>query len=355
MMTSADIVDELRAARPVAPLSLRAQVAALAESAPAAPARRRSWTVTSGRRAWLVALPAAAAVALASAGAIGLLESERDATIAAEVSPAEVSTAGAYGSTTESADAAAPADSTALGETAKASAPSPTTGRAQRVTASLTIRVADTDALSEATQEALATIRALGGHLVTVSYATTTEGSASLTLRVPTARVQEAITRLSSLGTIVAQQVQIEDLQEAIDALDRRIANLRTRIARLTAQLDEPGLDEQTRVTLQARRSDARAELAAARAARAGNAAEARFATIQLALVTDPETSGAPAPASRFDRWLDAAGDLLLWEAISVLYVLVVAGPFLLVAMAVWWGRRVVQRREQDRLLGASS
>jgi hypothetical protein len=348
-MTSADIVEELRAARPVAPLALRAHVAGLAESAPVVPARRRSWAVPSWRRASLVALPAAAAVALASAGAIGLVESGRDATVTAEGQRA-----GAYAPTTESADAAPPADANALGEAAKASAPSPTTGRAQRVTASLTIQVADTDALSEATQEALATTRALGGHLVTVTYATSTEGSASLSLRVPTARVQEAITRLSLLGTIVAQQVQIEDLQEAIDALDRRIANLRTRIARLTAQLDQPGLDEQTRLTLQARRSEARAELAAARAARAGNAAEARMATIQLALVTDPDTSGAPAPASRFDRWLDAAGDLLLWEAIGALYVVVVAGPFLLVAAAVWWGRRLVQRREHDRLLGAS-
>ena len=107
--------------------------------------------------------------------------------------------------------------------------PGPTTGRAQRIGASLTIEVDDTDALSKATQEALQTTRSLGGYVVSVSYATGTDGTASLTLRVPTAKVQDAITRLSSLGTIVAQQVQIDDLQESIDALDKRISGLRER------------------------------------------------------------------------------------------------------------------------------
>jgi hypothetical protein len=171
---------------------------------------------------------------------------------------------------------------------------------------------------------------------------------------VPTAKVQDAITRLSSLGTIVAQQIQIDDLQESIDALDRRIANLRERIARLTAQLDQPGLDDETRLALQARRSAARAELAGARGDRAGQSAEARLATIQLAIVTDPEASTIPPLPSRFDRALDEAAEILAWEATAALLVLVLAGPFLLVGLAVWWGRRTWQRREDERLLGTS-
>jgi len=348
-MTSAEIVHELRAARPAAPYALRARVEAIAASTPA-PRPSVASRFLPRRRALLVALPAAAALAVASAGVIGLAESGRDdaatgfrdattqlaeSTATQKVGAADA--APAYGATTETQ-----------------TAPGPTTGRKQRVLANLTIQVADTDALSEATQQALQTTRSLGGYVVSVSYATGTEGSAALTLRVPTGKVQDAITRLSSLGTIVAQQIQIDDLQESIDALDRRIANLKERIARLTAQLDQPGLDEQTRLTLQARRSAARAELASARGDRAGQAAEARLATIQLALVTDPETSTVPPLPSRFDRALDEAVEILAWEATGALYVLVLAGPFLLIGLAMWWGRRALQRREDERLLGAS-
>ena len=127
----------------------------------------------------------------------------------------------------------------------------------------------DTDALSKATQQALQTTRSLGGYVVSVSYATGRTGASSLTVRVPTSRVQDAITRLSSLGTIVAQQVQIDDLQESIDTLSKRIAGLQERIARLTAQIEDSSVDEQTRATLTARRAAARAELATLRRASA--------------------------------------------------------------------------------------
>ena len=348
-MTSADFVHELRAARPTAPYALRARVETIAASTPQ-PRPSVASRFLPLRRALLVALPAAATLAVASASVIGLAESGRN----------DAST-GFRDTTTQLTESAATPKAGAVdaapgygAATETQTVPGPTTGRAQRVVASLTIQVDDTDALSKATQQALQTTRSLGGYVVSVAYATGTEGSAALTLRVPTAKVQDAITRLSSLGTIVAQQIQIDDLQESIDALNRRIANLTERIARLTAQLDQPGLDEQTRLTLQARRSAARAELASARGDRAGQVAEARLATIQLAIVTDPESSTVPPLPSRFDRALDEAVEILAWEATAGLYVLVLAGPFLLVALALWWGRRTLQRRETDRLLEAS-
>ena len=84
-----------------------------------------------------------------------------------------------------------------------AATPAPTPGRAQRYSAQLTLSVKDVDALSSATQQALRITRDLGGYLVTVSYATSDTGVSSLTLKVPTANVQDAIVRLSGLGKIV--------------------------------------------------------------------------------------------------------------------------------------------------------
>ena len=61
-------------------------------------------------------------------------------------------------------------------------------GRAQRYSATLALGVDDTDALSDATQRALGIVRDLGGFVVSARYATGTEGTSSLTLRVPSAR-----------------------------------------------------------------------------------------------------------------------------------------------------------------------
>src|SRR5438128_1911251 len=83
----------------------------------------------------------------------------------------------------------------------------------------------------------------LGRHLVSVSYATSDTGVSNLTLKVPTQNVQDAIVRLSSLGTIVSQQVQIDDLQGQVDELTKREIVLRGQIARLSAHIADPSID----------------------------------------------------------------------------------------------------------------
>ncbi|MDH4178705.1 MAG: DUF4349 domain-containing protein [Thermoleophilia bacterium] len=351
-MTSAEILAELRASRPAAPAALRARVDAIATVEPrrswAQPPRDRLARALAGRRTLWVALPAAAVLAVASAGAIGLVEGgSRDGDVLAT---------GAREATQESAkvgqDAITAAPATGAAGAVE-SAPAPTPGRAQRVSATLTVKVRDTDALSGATQEALDVTRSLGGYVVSVSYATAEDGSASLLLRVPTEAVQDAITRLSSLGTIVAQQVQIDDLQEQIDQLGRRVTALRTQIARLSAQLADPDLSREQRATLTARRAAARDELAAVTAERGARTSEAALATVQLTLLTEQGAAAPPVP-SRIDRALDEAGRILAWEAAIALYAIVVAGPLVLFLAVLWWGQRMLARRADERLLEAS-
>jgi hypothetical protein len=74
------------------------------------------------------------------------------------------------------------------------------------------------------------------------------------------------------------------------------------------------------------------------------------MATIQLTVVT-PESSGGVAPASRLDRTLDEALNVLLWEGVIALAIAIVAAPFALVVLALWLSRRFYRRREEDRLL----
>ena len=236
------------------------------------------------------------------------------------------------------------------GTAADAATPAPTAGRAQRYSAQLTLSVKNIDALSNATQEALRITRDLGGYLVTASYATSDTGVSSLTLKVPTANVQDAIVRLSGLGKIVAQQVQIDDLQGQVDELTKHETALREQIARLSARLAATDLDAETRAGLEARRGAARSALAQVRAARAQVNAEARYATIQLNVQTR-ESAAVPAVPSRFDGAVDRAVEILGFEALIVLYALVIVGPLALLALLVWLARRGLRRRQDEQLL----
>ena len=343
-MTVNEIVDELRATRPRASDALRLQVLTLA-SRPAPPARTLLGRTRVRRRLALL-VPAAAALAVASAVVVGLTRSGPHGQLAPTTPEAAQRSAGATAGRLTGPPSASDA------ATPQKAAPGPVAGRAQRYSAALSLQVDDTTALSEATQQALAIVRDLGGFVVSVHYATGEDGSASLTLEVPSARAGDAVTRLSDLGTILAQDVQIDDLQESLDTLDRRLGQVRARIVALTAAIDRAsGAAVRARLTRQ--RAQARAELRDLRGTRSATAAEARDARIQLDLRTAGNAS-VPASGSRLDRALDKALAVLAWEAVVVLAIVVAAAPLALLAGAVWATRRTRRRREEERLLATS-
>ena len=361
-MTSPDLIHELQASRPEAPTALRARVRELAAQEQKPSSVRWPSFRLPVRRIALVAVPAAAALAIASAGAIGLSRSDRDVA-ALRDEAAKGATTDVFGAHTGTAERELLPDATidtpqgsAVGATpspASDSAIGPTRDRAQRVSATLTVEVSDSDAVSRAAQDALELTRRLGGHVVSASVATGEEGSAALTVRVPVARVQEAIVQLSALGRIVSQQIAIEDLQEGLDALERREASVRSQIARIVARLESESLDTETRAVLEARLKRLRTDLRVFRSNIASINAEARMSTIQLGVVTPGVLGAVPVP-TRLDRTLDEALNVLVWEGVVALAVAIVAAPFALVAFAAWLGRRFYRRREDDRLLAAS-
>ena len=77
------------------------------------------------------------------------------------------------------------------------------------------------------------------------------------------------------------------------------------------------------------------------------------MSTIQVTVVT-PGAFGAVAPPSRIDRTIDEALNVLAWEGVIALGMLIVLAPFALVAFAAWLGRRLYRRHEDERLLAAS-
>ena len=338
MTSSPDLIHELRASRPSAPTELRARVREIAAERPTR-APWASWRFPI-RRGMLIAVPTAAALALASAGVVGLTRSDDLATTESLRQSADP------GVLTGELAPSTPADKLSVPQ----GAADATTNRAQRVSATLTVEVPDADAVSRAAQDALDLTRSLGGYVVSSSVATGEEGSASITVRVPVDKVQDAITGLSGLGRIVTQQVTIDDLQATLDQLERREAQVRSQIARIRARLATESLDAQTEAVLRAKLQTLRSELVELRTGISSTESEARMSTIQLGIVT-PGAFGAVAPPSRIDRAIDEALNILAWEAIIALGLIIVLAPFALVAVAAWLGRRLYRRHEEERLL----
>src|SRR2546430_1114736 len=93
--------------------------------------------------------------------------------------------------------------------------------RIQRYRTSLELRVRNAAEISGASKRAVAIAHSLGGYEQRVDVDTTrASGYADLVLRIPKVHVQEAIRRLTALGTIVSENVQVQDLQTHVDATD---------------------------------------------------------------------------------------------------------------------------------------
>jgi hypothetical protein len=306
-MSEASYLVELRGAAPSAPDRLREVVRTLPTAEPRPKVRFRP------------ALAAAAAITLAVAlGAAligGLTGSTHRETIRPEAGGAQFRPQLPAAARQPGWKSAYDSNRLAPSLTAKS--------RLQRQDVSMSMRVAD---LSAATQSAVRTTRRLGGFVASADYSTDARaGDSRLTVRVPVANLQRAIASFTQLGTILSQHISVADLQGGVDRLDKRIATARRAGDKATA----------TRLLRR----------------RAALVREGTYARVALDLTTAKPAVKHVVP-SRFDRFWDTTKDILGKELIAVLYALVIAGPFILLAVAVFLGERARRRRANDRLLG---
>jgi hypothetical protein len=227
----------------------------------------------------------------------------------------------------------------------------PNRSRAQDYRAYVLVHVAEPSELSDKTKRALALTRGYGGYVVRVDYASAGEGNAQLELRVPIGRVQDAIVDFSDLGTIVEERVSIADLQGAIDARTQMLEALAKRIAEIRNDLAQPDLLPGDRQLLEAELAELRARAGALRDERSGIRRRASFARVSLGLTTVEHAVTPPSEPGGLEGTLRDAGGILLKELTLVLYVLIVAAPFLVAAALAYVGIRVARRRADERLL----
>ncbi len=328
-MSQRDLVAELRSVRVPAPPQLRERVRSIAATAEPAPARR-----FLNRRSLVLLVPVAAAIA----GTIVLTrpgDGRQQQELAAARPPAATVDRAAAGRST----GALP--QVQHGAAAKSFAtPAPTTGRAQRYSASIGLRVASPRAVSDAVKDALRLTASLGGHPTQVHASSEGKsGSADLVLRIPRNHVQEAVTRLSQLGTITSEQVDVQDLQPGIDTADRRIARLQQQLATLRI---EPQTTERDRTI-----AALTAEVERLQRAEAATLRAARFATVSVQVAT----ASAVQPVHHGRGPLHGLGVAAYWTGIGAVYAIAFGVPLLLLAGLVYLAARTVRRRRVDALL----
>ena len=227
----------------------------------------------------------------------------------------------------------------------------PSSTRLNKYEAWLRVRVAD-DRLSSATTRAMQIARAYGGYVALVDMNTPgNKGTASLVLRVPVTRVEDAVLRLGKLGEIQAQRVRIQDLTRQANVLRRQIVALQATIARLEHKLAAGGLSTDERLRLQYQLEEAKRSLAQKTKTRAGTVREGTLATVSVAFSTPQAAVVVPHHPGRLERTARDAGAFLFRELAWLLYAAIVLAPIALLAAALVFGVRTGRRRSEDRLL----
>src|SRR4051812_42909641 len=210
-MSQRDLAAELRSARAAAPADLRERVRAIA-AADTQPRRWFTW-----RRLLVVAVPAAAAIAATIVFA-------RPVSQERTVVHGEAATIGT-------------APDRAARQKALGAVAAPARNRLQHVETTLSLRLPSADAVSSAMQRALAIAKSYGGYPVYVDAGSQGKlASADLTLKVPRSHLREAMARLSALGTITAEHLDVQDLTAGVNETDRAIARMQRQLADLRAQ-----------------------------------------------------------------------------------------------------------------------
>lgn len=328
----AELVRELRALPTAAPESVRERVRALGEPALGRELPRIPW-----RRSLLVLAPACVLALLSAAVVHGVLSSGAPTRQAVVLSP------------TVDAGEAAHAGAGAL----RSPLVAPTPGRRQDYQAFMTLRVKDLDALTERTNDAMRIVHSYGGYVSSVQQSTSAgqPGQADLVLRIPVGHVEEAMVQLSGLGTVLARQVSIIDLEQTLRQQRARILRLKLFIARATEQL-KADLPADVRLRLQLQLQQARADLARATSANKATLDEAAFSHVSLTLTTQKAaTPVAKGGTGRFERAARKAGSFLAGAGAVALFLLIVLSPLIILVVACVLGLRAYRRREERRLL----
>jgi uncharacterized protein DUF4349 len=347
-----EVVRALRALPTAAPEHVREHVRELGEPVQ----RTRFWYRWSGipwRRSLLVLAPACVLGLVTAAVVHGVLNSgpKREAVATVHGAAAQ---SGARSQLAPSEDQQTFGAATT--PTFAPPLPVPSPGRYQDYEAWMAVRVKDLDALTERTNEAMRVVRSYGGYVASVEQSTSAgrPGQADLVLRVPVARVEDALVRLAGLGTVIDRHLSIRDLEQVVQQQRARILRLKLFISRASERL-KGLLPADVRLRLELQLEAARSDLSRATSSNKATLREASLSRVSLTLTTQKAVGATKkGGAGRIERAARDAAEFLAVAGAVLLFLLIVLSPLIVLAGAGIWGTRAYRRREERRLLAST-
>jgi hypothetical protein len=172
-------------------------------------------------------------------------------------------------------------------------------------------------------------------------------GTATFTLRIPAARLDDAIAELSRLGTVRSIEGSTQDLTGSYDATSSRLQDARTRRRAIVAKLATASGSEADR--LRTRLATATAEVDRLERRQRELRARTTYATVDLTVVGARSGVVAPpadGPWTPGDAWRDARRGLEVAAGILIVVASFAVPLGLLAWLAVW-----LRRRRRDAVL----
>jgi len=217
----------------------------------------------------------------------------------------------------------------------------------------LTTTVGDVQGLSD---RAIRVADTLGGYVADSSVETTgSRATASLTLKVPSARLDDALTQLSKLGHVSSRSQETQDLTDQREVLEAAVRDARADREGLRSRLAKATTDKQRdRLRAQLNRASRRVTSAERRVAELNGAVS--YATVDLTIRGKKDSGATAVPGDRWtpgDAFKDAGRVLEVIAGVLVIGLAILL-PVAIVAALAAYGSRGVTRRRRERALEAS-
>jgi hypothetical protein len=279
----------------------------------------------------------------------------------------ELSAGGSAG--TGSADSAVPAPQAAAGTTSSSSsasksapsltpaAPAPSATHQDRKVqraADLTLTPKPDD-VQKTADGVVRETQAAGGYVQRSDIATRDgAGEATFTLRIPSARLDDTLARLSKLAHVGALNQSASDITSAVVSAADQLADARAERAALLRALGKATTDRQI-ASLKARLANNRSEIAQRKGALDAQRRRADLATVSVTVQGTGEAAekddGAWTPR---DALHDAGRVLEIAGGVALIALAVLAPLAILAALALLAGRTLRRRRREGALDGAA-
>ncbi len=224
--------------------------------------------------------------------------------------------------------------------------PAAAAGRVQETSASLTLAGEDVQGLADRVSRLIVSE---GGFVASSQVQTQSGqgGEAQLALRVPSARLAQALSALAALGPVRAESQSLQDITSAYDAARQRLADAQAERASLLRALASASTTEKVQA-LRGQLSEARRQILRARLSLQQISRQASISQVSVSVLG---TAARPSDRSTLQRALHDAGRILLVTLAVLLVAAAVLVPAGLLAGAALLSRRGWLRRRREQAL----